>query len=149
MLYEVITLHEDSAVFGATGRIEEAVDVMLMRYPNVKIIPIITTCSTEIIGDDVEGVINKLNNGLIKEKFPDREVHLRITSYNVCYTKLLRPAVHQGVDAAAAAVAEHDQVVHLEVLDRVFDGRRHAVVTGVGLVGRHDVGYVAHSYNFV
>ena len=49
---------------------------MLMRYPNVKIIPIITTCSTEIIGDDVEGVINKLNNGLIKEKFPDREVHL-------------------------------------------------------------------------
>lgn len=70
------SLHEDSAVFGGAGRVEKAVDVLLMRYKNVKVIPIITTCSTEIIGDDVEGVINKLNNGILKEKFADREVHL-------------------------------------------------------------------------
>ncbi|WP_153117128.1 Fe-only nitrogenase subunit beta [Rhodocyclus tenuis] len=70
------SVHEDGAVFGACGRVEEGVDVLLSRYPNVKIIPIITTCSTEIIGDDVDGVVRKLNEGLLKEKYPDREVHL-------------------------------------------------------------------------
>ncbi len=70
------SLHEDGAVFGALNRVEEAVDVLLMRYPHVKVIPIITTCSTEVIGDDIDGVIRKLNNGLLKEKFAGREVHL-------------------------------------------------------------------------
>ena len=70
------SVHEDGAVFGACGRVEEGVDVLLSRYPNVKIIPIITTCSTEIIGDDVDGVVRKLNEGLLKEKYAGREVHL-------------------------------------------------------------------------
>lgn len=70
------SLHEDGAVFGALNRVEEAVDVLLMRYPHVKVVPIITTCSTEVIGDDIDGVIKKLSNGLLKEKFPGREVHL-------------------------------------------------------------------------
>lgn len=48
----------------------------LPSIPHVKVIPIITTCSTEVIGDDVDGVIRKLNDGLLKEKYPDREVHL-------------------------------------------------------------------------
>jgi len=70
------SLHEDAAVFGALKRVEDGVDVMLMRYPNLKVIPIITTCSTEIIGDDVDGVVLKLNDGLLKQKYPDREVYL-------------------------------------------------------------------------
>ncbi len=70
------SVHEDGAVFGALNRVEEAVDVLLMRYPHVKVVPIISTCSTEVIGDDIDGVVRKLNNGLLKEKFPDREVHL-------------------------------------------------------------------------
>jgi Nitrogenase molybdenum-iron protein, alpha and beta chains len=70
------SVHEDGAVFGATNRVEEAVDVLLMRYPDVKVVPIISTCSTEVIGDDIEGVVTKLNNGLLKEKYADREVHL-------------------------------------------------------------------------
>ncbi|HBP62893.1 MAG TPA: Fe-only nitrogenase subunit beta [Desulfosporosinus sp.] len=70
------SLHEDAAVFGAIHRVEEAVDVVLMRYPNVKVIPIITTCSTEVIGDDVDGVVRKLNEGLLKEKYAGREVYL-------------------------------------------------------------------------
>ncbi len=40
------SVHEDGAVFGALDRVEQAVDVLLMRYPHVKVIPIITTCST-------------------------------------------------------------------------------------------------------
>ena len=70
------SVHEDGAVFGAVKRVEEAVDVLLMRYPHVKVVPIITTCSTEIIGDDIDGVVRKLNEGLLKEKYADREVHL-------------------------------------------------------------------------
>nr|WP_320115899.1 Fe-only nitrogenase subunit beta [uncultured Desulfuromonas sp.] len=70
------SVHEDGAVFGACHRVEEGVDVLLMRYPHIKIIPIISTCSTEIIGDDIDGVVRKLNEGLLKEKYADREVHL-------------------------------------------------------------------------
>ncbi|AIQ63609.1 nitrogenase iron-iron protein beta chain [Paenibacillus stellifer] len=70
------SVHEDGAVFGALDRVETAVDVLLIRYPDVKVVPIITTCSTEVIGDDVDGVITKLNNGLLKEKYAGREVHL-------------------------------------------------------------------------
>jgi len=70
------SLHEDGAVFGAINRVEEAVDVLLMRYPHVKVIPIITTCSTEVIGDDIDGLIRKLNKKLLKEKYANREVHL-------------------------------------------------------------------------
>lgn len=70
------SVHEDGAVFGALDRVEQAVDVLLMRYPHVKVIPIITTCSTEVIGDDVDGVVRKLNEGLLKEKYAGREVHL-------------------------------------------------------------------------
>jgi len=70
------SLHEDAAVFGALHRVEQAVDVLLMRYPDVKVIPIITTCSTEVIGDDVDGLVLKLNAGLLQEKYAGREVHL-------------------------------------------------------------------------
>lgn len=70
------SVHEDGAVFGALNRVEEAVDVLLMRYPHVKVVPIISTCSTEVIGDDIDGVVRKLNTGLLKEKYAGREVHL-------------------------------------------------------------------------
>lgn len=70
------SVHEDGAVFGALNRVEEAVDVLLMRYPQVRVVPIISTCSTEVIGDDIDGVVRKLNTGLLKEKYAGREVHL-------------------------------------------------------------------------
>jgi nitrogenase molybdenum-iron protein beta chain len=70
------SVHEEGAVFGAVKRVEEAVDVLLMRYPHVKVVPIMTTCSTEVIGDDIDGVVLKLNAGLLKHKYAGREVHL-------------------------------------------------------------------------
>jgi len=70
------SVHEDGAVFGALDRVEEAVDVLLMRYPDVKVVPIITTCSTEVIGDDVDGVVTKLKEELLDVKYAGREVHL-------------------------------------------------------------------------
>jgi nitrogenase molybdenum-iron protein beta chain len=70
------SVHEAGAVFGATKRLEDAVEVLLMRYPEVKVVPIISTCSTEVIGDDIDGVAKRLQNTLLKDKFGNREVHL-------------------------------------------------------------------------
>jgi nitrogenase molybdenum-iron protein beta chain len=70
------SVHEEGAVLGACKRVEEGIDVLLMRYPHVKVIPIISTCLTEIIGDDIDGVARKLNEGLLKEKYAGREVHI-------------------------------------------------------------------------
>lgn len=96
------SVHEDGAVFGACNRVEEGVDVLLSRYPHVKVIPIITTCSTEVIGDDIDGLIKKLNEGLLKEKYPDREVHLV-----AIHTPSFVGSMVSGYD-----VAVHDFVKH-------------------------------------
>ena len=69
------SIHEAAAVFGGVPRIEEGVMTLVERYPQVRVIPIITTCSTETIGDDIEGTIRKINKTL-KGKFPDRKVKL-------------------------------------------------------------------------
>ena len=69
------SLHEELAVFGGTGRVEQGVEVLARRYPELRVIPIITTCSTEVIGDDIEGTINVCNKKL-KGIFPERTIHL-------------------------------------------------------------------------
>ena len=66
------SLHEDSAVFGGHKRIEDGVMVLAQRYPDLRVIPLITTCSTEVIGDDIEGTIHRCNLALKKE-FPGRK----------------------------------------------------------------------------
>ncbi|SHI79429.1 Fe-only nitrogenase subunit beta [Clostridium intestinale] len=96
------SLHEDGAVFGALNRVEEGVDVLLMRYPDVKVIPIISTCSTEVIGDDIDGVIRKLNNGLLKEKYAGREVHLIPV-----HTPSFKGSQVSGYDVAVEAFVKH------------------------------------------
>ncbi len=69
------SVHEEAAVFGGTKRIVEGVEVLARRYPELRVIPIITTCSTEVIGDDIEGTITACYKMLAKE-FPGRTIHL-------------------------------------------------------------------------
>jgi nitrogenase molybdenum-iron protein beta chain len=69
------SLHEDSAVFGGHQRIEDGVLVLAQRYPDLRVIPVITTCSTEVIGDDVEGAIRRCYKTL-EQHFPDRKIHV-------------------------------------------------------------------------
>lgn len=69
------SLHEDSAVFGGHKRIVDGVLTLVRRYPELRVIPVITTCSTEVIGDDVEGNITKVK-ATLKEEFPDRKLHV-------------------------------------------------------------------------
>ncbi|MDF5729277.1 MAG: V-containing nitrogenase subunit beta [Rhizonema sp. PD38] len=100
------SLHENSAVLGGIPRIEEAVKTLVARYPDVRVIPIITTCSTETIGDDIEGTINKLNS-FLKKEYPDRDVKLvavhtpsykgsQVTGYNVGVHALISTLAKKG-----------------------------------------------------
>lgn len=100
------SLHEDSAVFGGTKRIQEGVMVMARRYPELRLIPIITTCSTEVIGDDIEGTINTCNKAL-KAEFPDREILLapvhtpsfkgsHVTGYAECMKSIVKTVARKG-----------------------------------------------------
>ncbi|MBW4631982.1 MAG: V-containing nitrogenase subunit beta [Iphinoe sp. HA4291-MV1] len=95
------SLHEASAVFGGMPRIEEGVKTLVQRYPDLRIIPIITTCSTETIGDDVEGTINKVNKYL-KSEFPDREVILVPV-----HTPSYRGSQVTGYDVGVQALVTH------------------------------------------
>ncbi len=100
------SLHEESAVFGGAKRIEDGVMVLAKRYPNLRVIPIITTCSTEVIGDDIEGTINLCNRALKKE-FPEREIFLapvhtpsfkgsQVTGYSECVKSLVKTIAKKG-----------------------------------------------------
>jgi len=93
------SLHEEAAVFGGIKRLELGVETMVERYPELRVIPIITTCSTETIGDDIEGAIRKVQRTL-KAKYPDRVVHLvpvhtpsytgsAVSGYNVAIQSLI------------------------------------------------------------
>jgi vanadium-dependent nitrogenase beta chain len=67
------SLHEDSAVFGGKQRIYDGVMTLARRYPELRLIPLITTCSSEVIGDDIEGNTN-ICHKMLKEEFPGRDI---------------------------------------------------------------------------
>ncbi|QGM97534.1 nitrogenase component 1 [Methylocystis parvus] len=69
------SLHEDSAVFGGHQRIQDGILTLVRRYPDLRIIQVITTCSTEVIGDDIEGNIRYAEEQIEKE-FPGRKVYV-------------------------------------------------------------------------
>ncbi len=100
------SLHEEAAVFGGLKRVEEGIEVLARRYPDLRVIPIITCCSTEIIGDDIEGSARKAARRL-KELFPDREIFLapvhapsfkgsHVTGYNECIASLVKTIARKG-----------------------------------------------------
>jgi len=100
------SLHEESAVFGGAKRLETGVMVLAKRYPHLRIIPIITTCSTEVIGDDIEGTINLCNTAL-EQELPDRKIHLvpihtpsfkgsHVSGYDAAMTALIKTLAKPG-----------------------------------------------------
>lgn len=100
------SLHEESAVFGGAGRVEEGVMVLARRYPNLRVVPIITTCSTEVIGDDIEKCIRVLDKQL-KAEFPDRKIYLapvhtpsfkgsQVTGYSECVKSIVKTIAKKG-----------------------------------------------------
>jgi vanadium-dependent nitrogenase beta chain len=98
------SLHESAAVLGGVKNVEVGIDTLVKRYPDLKVVPIITTCSTETIGDDVDGVARKARRTL-KEQFPDRKVQLvpiHTPSYSGSHVK----GYDTGMQALVAALAK-------------------------------------------
>lgn len=100
------SLHEDAAVFGAMDRAIEGCKVLVTRYPELKLIPIITTCSTETIGDDMESVQTTVENYLKKE-YPERDIKVfpihtpsyagsQVQGYNVALNTLVTQLATKG-----------------------------------------------------
>lgn len=100
------SLHEESAVFGGMKRIEEGVMVLARRYPQLRVIPIITTCSTEVIGDDIEGTITRCKK-MLKEEFPGRVIHMvpvhtpsfkgsQVSGYDVAVQSIIKTIAKKG-----------------------------------------------------
>jgi nitrogenase molybdenum-iron protein beta chain len=106
------SLHEDSAVFGGHQRIEDGVIILAKRYPELRVIPVITTCSTEVIGDDVEGAIVRCQKAL-KAEFPNRQVHVvavhtpsfkssQVGGYSECMLSIFKDIAKTKVAATGA-----------------------------------------------
>lgn len=106
------SIHESAAVFGGLKRIDEAIDVLAERYPKTRIIPLITTCSTETIGDDMEGAVRKSAKKL-KEKYPDRDIALVVIhtpSYSGSHVSGYNNAVTALVKTLAKKTEANDKI---------------------------------------
>lgn len=95
------SLHESAAVLGGMKNVEVAVETIVRRYPDVRLIPVITTCSTETIGDDVDGVSLKMNR-IIKKEFPDR--HIQVVPI---HTPSYSGSMVTGYDNAMLSLMQH------------------------------------------
>jgi nitrogenase molybdenum-iron protein beta chain len=98
------SLHEEAAVFGGIKRLEAGVDSLVKRYPDLRVIPIITTCSTETIGDDIEGSIRKLQR-MLKRDHPGRVVHL-VPVHTPSYTGSAVSGYNVAVQAMVTTMAK-------------------------------------------
>ena len=79
---------EGSSVFGGQANLLQGLDNIYKIY-EPDIVAVHSTCLSETIGDDLGQIAAKARtDGQVPEG--------RITSYNVCYTKLLRPSRPAG-----------------------------------------------------
>ena len=101
------SIHESAAVFGGIKRIDEAIDVLVERYPDVRIIPLITTCSTETIGDDMEGAVRKSAKKL-KQKYPDRDIAL-VVVHTPSYSGSHVTGYNNAIDAIVKTLAKKSE----------------------------------------
>lgn len=99
----VTSLHEDAAVFGGRRNLVEGIQNVAIRM-KPSMIGVITTCSSEIIGDDVIGFIGAakkaLNEKLGEEKVEKMKI-VPISTPSFVETHL------KGYDNAIKALADH------------------------------------------
>lgn len=64
------SFHEETAVFGGRKNFIEGLRNLIIRY-HPEVIAIVTVCSSEIIGDDMEGFLEEARDSLEEEFGPD------------------------------------------------------------------------------
>lgn len=98
----VTALHEDAAVFGGRKNLVSGIENLALRF-NPDIIGVITTCSSEIIGDDVYGFADTARASL-KEKLGDDAKSIEIIPIS---TPSFVESHYKGYDNAIDAVVNH------------------------------------------
>jgi len=98
----VTALHEDAAVFGGRKNLVSGIENLALRF-NPDIIGVITTCSSEIIGDDVYGFADTARESL-KEKLGDDAKSIEIIPIS---TPSFVESHYKGYDNAIDAVVNH------------------------------------------
>ncbi|MEM4196150.1 MAG: nitrogenase component 1, partial [Methanothermobacter sp.] len=79
----VTSLHEDAAVFGGRSNIINGVKNLVKRF-RPDLVGIVTTCSSEIIGDDVDGFMRVAETELrdeLGDRFQTKLVHISTPSF--------------------------------------------------------------------
>jgi len=98
----VTALHEDAAVFGGRSNLVSGIENIALRF-NPDIIGVITTCSSEIIGDDVYGFADTAR-GNLKEKLGEDADKIEIIPIN---TPSFVESHYKGYDNAINALVNH------------------------------------------
>ena len=147
-------LREKDVVFGGEKKLYNALTELIESY-KPKAVFIYSTCIVGVIGDDVEAVARQLTKetgvdvlpvmsegfkGTKKDGYKAACDAFRITSYNVCYTKLLRSHL------------ETEKLIEFYKPDIFCAGIKEKYVvqkSGVPLKQLHSYDYGGPSYNFV
>ena len=93
------SFHEDTAVFGGRKNFIDGLRNLIIRY-HPEVIAIITVCSSEIIGDDMEGFLEEAQEELEEELGPEV---LDEVKFVITHTPSFAGSHIEGYNRAAAA----------------------------------------------
>ncbi|QHN08230.1 nitrogenase component 1 [Methanothermobacter sp. THM-2] len=99
----VTSLHEDAAVFGGRSNIINGVKNLVKRF-RPDLVGIVTTCSSEIIGDDVDGFMRVAETELREElgdRFQTKLVHISTPSFVENHFRGYGNAIKSFIEALA------------------------------------------------
>lgn len=99
----VTSLHEDAAVFGGRSNLINGVKNLVKRF-KPDLVGIVTTCSSEIIGDDVEGFMGVAESELreeLGENFETRIIYISTPSFVENHFRGYGNAIRAFVDGLA------------------------------------------------
>lgn len=99
----VTSLHEDAAVFGGRRNLIEGLQNVAIRL-NPSLIGVITTCSSEIIGDDIIGFIKTAKKELAEKIGEEKTEKIKIVPIN---TPSFVETHLKGYDNAVKALIDH------------------------------------------
>ncbi|AEG16826.1 Nitrogenase [Desulfofundulus kuznetsovii DSM 6115] len=101
-LIATASFHEDAAVFGGRRNLVEGIRNLVVRYWP-ELIGVVTTCSSEIIGDDMVSFIKMARANLRKEIGPEKADRIPIVLVN---TPSFAGSHVEGYDRASRAFVE-------------------------------------------
>jgi nitrogenase molybdenum-iron protein beta chain len=113
----VTSLHEDAAVFGGRSNLINGIKNLTKRF-RPDLIGVVTTCSSEIIGDDVDGFMKVAQNELVEELGEEKAdktklVHISTPSFVEHHFRGYGNAVKAIVDTLAQDPIEANEKVNI------------------------------------